>query len=190
VRGAWVGVWVFATDSCGQDHAIQASIALAADRAASCLPRSAATVPEALSAPSRRRKNNGKVSGHVGLNSRVYRCERSAIEDEDSCDNCEREGNGASALAPQSSSRPRRFPDFRQSIGFGLCQRGWAIKNKRRRSNLSFEDSMHRGKVRFEKEIEKPKAALISSFLTNNPSAPARGRLCALPQVPHLSAAA
>jgi hypothetical protein len=130
-----------------------------------------------------------KVSGHVGLNSRVYRCERSAIEDEDSCDNCEREGNGASALAPQSSSRPRRFPDFRQSIGFGLCQRGWAIKNERRRSNLSFEDCMHRGKVRFEKEIEKPKAALISSFLMIL-SPPVRGRLCALPQVPHLSAAA
>src|SRR5258705_7624182 len=44
--------WVFAADSSGQDHAIQASIALAADRAASCLRRSAAAGPEALSAPS------------------------------------------------------------------------------------------------------------------------------------------
>jgi hypothetical protein len=44
-------VWVFAADSSGQDHAIQASIALAADRAASCLRRSAAAGPEALSAP-------------------------------------------------------------------------------------------------------------------------------------------
>src|SRR5260370_4619047 len=39
----------------GQDHAIQASIAPAADRSSSCLPRPAEAGPEALSPPSQRR---------------------------------------------------------------------------------------------------------------------------------------
>jgi hypothetical protein len=64
---------------------------------------------------------------------------------------------------------------------------GLGIKNERRRSNLSFDDCMHRRKVRSEKETVKPKAALISSFLIML-SPPGRRRGFTLPQVPLLSA--
>src|SRR5260370_5462504 len=68
----------------GQDHTIQASIAPAADRSASCLPRPAEAVPEALSAPSqgrcppaehpqrilRRHRAHVESSPHTGTQSR------------------------------------------------------------------------------------------------------------------------
>jgi hypothetical protein len=98
-----------------------------------------------------------KVSGHVGLNSRVYRVNEAQLKTKTAVIIAS-EKVMAPALWPLNPQVVQGgFRIFASQSALAYARGGWAIKNERRRSNLSFEDCMHRGKCALRKKSKNPK---------------------------------